>query len=160
MTKKTYTEQILDAIKDLHAQEQIATRETLADLTGLKQKVIDDAVSCLIDSGLVHRVQRGVFVPAPEHRPARLISITKLPCGIVKLEIGDDNVVTLTPREARNVATLMVGDAMQFSTIELGHQAAHMASELSLQLKIMRKELNDVKELIGQTTQPAVAEGG
>ena len=70
---------MLEAIKDLHAQEQIVTRETLSDLTGLKLTVIDDRLSYLIDSGDIHRVQRGVFVPAPEHKPARIVSKTVLP---------------------------------------------------------------------------------
>lgn len=151
MTKKTNSEIVLEAIKDLHAQEQIVTRETLESITGLKLTIIDDRVSYLIDEGLVHRVQRGVFVPAPEHKPSRIISKTILPCGTVILDIGDDHVLTLTPREVRMLASLMAGAGQQFSSIELGHQAAHMASELALQIKNIRRELNDVRDNLAQT---------
>ena len=140
-TKKTNSDIVLEAIQDLHAQEQIVTRETLADTTGLKLTVIDDRVSHLIDCGQVHRVQRGVFVPAPEHKPARIITKTILPGGTVSIEIGDDHVITLTPRENRMLAELMAGAAQQYAGIEAGHQASHMAGELNLQLKQLRQEL-------------------
>ena len=158
--KKTNSEIVFEAIKDLHAQEQIVTRETLADVTNLKLTIIDDRVANLIEEGLVHRVQRGVFVPAPDHKPARIISKTILPCGTVKIEIGDDQVLTLTPREARNLGSLMAGVAQQFSSIELGHQAAHMASELTLQIKGIRRELSDVRGILDHMApQPAAAQG-
>ncbi|QLI49437.1 hypothetical protein vBPaeMUSP18_45 [Pseudomonas phage vB_PaeM_USP_18] len=142
--KRSNTDIVLEAIQDLHAQEQIVTRETLADTTGLKLTVIDDRVSHLIDCGQVHRVQRGVFVPAPEHKPARIITKTILPGGTVSIEIGDDHVLTLTPRENRMLAELMAGAAQQYASIESGHQAAHMAGELNLQLKQLRQELKAV----------------
>lgn len=133
--KRSNSEIILEAIQDLHAQEQIVTRETLADVTGLKMTVIDDRVAILVDDGLVHRVQRGVFVPAPQHKPARLITKTMLPGGGAVLEIGDDHAITLTPREARMVANAMLGDAKAFSEIELGHNAAIVVSELKLKIR-------------------------
>ena len=153
--KKSNTDIVLEAIQDLHAQEQIVTRETLADVTGLKLTVIDDRVSHLIDSGQVHRVQRGVFVPAPEHHPARLISKTVLPCGTVKLEIGDDHVLTLTPRENRALGELMAGAAQQFAGIQLGHEAAHMTNELQQQIKQLRQELKAVR---GELATQAVSD--
>jgi hypothetical protein len=33
---------VLQAVQDLHAQEQIVTRETLAEFTGLKLAIVDD----------------------------------------------------------------------------------------------------------------------
>lgn len=144
--KKSNTDIVLDAIKDLHAQEQIATRETLADLTGLKLTVIDDRVSHLIDNGLVFRVQRGVFVPAPEHRPMRIITKSVLPDGSSVIEIGDDHVVVLTPREARALGLLMSGAAQQYASIELGHQAASLAGDITFQIKQLRQEMRALKE--------------
>lgn len=138
--KKSSSEIVLEAIKDLHAQEQIVTRETLSDLTGLKLTVIDDRLSYLIDSGDIHRVQRGVFVPAPEHKPARIVSKTVLPGGTVKIEVGDD-VLTLTPRENRMLAELMAGAGLQYASIEIGHQAANLTAQLSLELKQVRREV-------------------
>jgi hypothetical protein len=93
----------------------------------------------------VHRVQRGVFVPAPEHEPARFISKTILPCGTVKVEIGDD-VLTLTPRENRMLGDLMVGASLQFAGIEVGHQVAHVTGEMSRQILQMRRQIAEIAE--------------
>ena len=40
---------IWDAITDLHAQEQVITREVLRDVTGLKMMLIDDHLKKFID---------------------------------------------------------------------------------------------------------------
>lgn len=125
---------ILEAIQDLHSREQIVTRETLAELTGLKLTVVDDRLGVLVDDGAILRVQRGVFVPAPQHPQARPMSKTVMPDGMVKIEIGDD-VLTLTPREDRMLANLQAGAAVQFSAIELGHNTALLAADLSGRLR-------------------------
>lgn len=131
--KKTSRAVVFEAVQDLHAQEQIVTRETLARHTGLKLSVVDDRIATLIDDGDVLRVQRGVFIPAPMHPPARAISKTVLPSGLVKLEIGDE-VMTLTPREDRMLGSLMSGAATQFSQVETGHQMAVLVSEVKRKL--------------------------
>lgn len=142
--KSTHSLMVLDAIQDLHTKEQIVTRETLAAITGLKMSIIDDRISYLIEEGLVYRVQRGVFVPALQHPPARLISKTALPDGTIKIEIGDDHVLTLTPRENRTLGELMASASMQFACIETGHHAATVSAELSAQIRDMRREFNEV----------------
>lgn len=150
MSNKSNADLILEAIKDLHNQEQIVTRETLAQLTNLKLSIIDDRLSYLVDSGYIIRVQRGVFVPAPKHRPARLMSKTVLPDGTVKIDIGDDQILTLTPREARHLGSLMVAEAMQYSNIEMGHHMAILQSEVTGQV---RKLARQVEGLVGKGAQ-------
>ncbi len=157
MAKRSNTEILLEAIEDLHALEQIVTRETLMEHTGLKLTVIDDRVALLIDSGQVHRVQRGVFVPAPQHKPARIISKTVLPGGIVKIEIGDD-VWTLTPRENRMLGELMAGAGQQSAAIELGHQAAHISNELGSQVRESRREINELRRFVNDYVKAQVVE--
>ena len=139
--KRSNADIVLDAVQDLHAQEQVVTRETLAEVTGLKLTVIDDRISHLIDCGEVHRVQRGVFVPAPKHKPARIITKTVLPGGTVSIEIGDDHVLTLTPREDRMLAALMVGSAQQYAGIQASQEALQVANEIGLQVRQIKKEL-------------------
>ena len=136
---------VLEAIEDLHAQEQIVTRTTLADLTGLQLSIIDDRLSYLVDTGQIIRVQRGVFVPAIRHRTARMMSRTVLPDGTVSIEIGNatTTVLTLTPREARNLGNLLIGEAMQYSNIELGHHMAIIQSEVSGQMRKLSKLVNE-----------------
>ena len=146
MTMKSNAETILEAIEDLHNQEQIVTRTTLADLTGLQLSIIDDRLSYLVDSGQIIRVQRGVFIPAPKHRPSRIMCKMVLPDGTVKIEIGDDEVLTLTPREARNLGNLMVAEAMQYANIEMGHHMAILQSEISGQVRKLTRQVGDLMD--------------
>lgn len=98
---KSTAEIVLSAVQDLFAREQIVTRETLAELTGLKLTTIDDRLGHLVDNGKIRRVQRGVFVPLEQHRPARPISRTLCPDGTTVLEVGD-TVMILSPRGVFN----------------------------------------------------------
>lgn len=143
--RKSTTALVLEAVQDLHAQEQIVTRETLAELTGLKLSVIDDRLGTLADDGAILRVQRGVYVPAPQHPPARPMSKTVMPDGMVKIEIGDE-VLTLTPREDRMLGGLQAGAAAQLSAIETGHQTARLNAELAEQLRRLGREVAALRE--------------
>lgn len=118
----TSTQRIFDAVCELHALEQVATRETVAELTGLKLAIVDDRLRDLKDDGRVRRVLRGVYVPVEAHPPARSISKTVLTDGTVKIEIGDE-VLTLTPREDRALAMLQAGAVMQVLGIATGRAA-------------------------------------
>ena len=118
----TSTQRIYDAVCELHALEQVATRETVAELTGLKLAIVDDRLRALMDDGRVKRVLRGVYVPVEVHPPARSISKTVLTDGTVKIEIGDE-VLTLTPREGRALAMLQAGAVMQVLGIATGRAA-------------------------------------
>ena len=145
--RKSTTALVLEAVQDLHAQEQIVTRETLAELSGLKLSVIDDRLGTLADDGAILRVQRGVYVPAPQHPPARPMSKTVMPDGIVKIEIGDE-VLTLTPREDRALANLMAGAAAQAAAIETGRNTAILAAELSEEVKRLRRQVTALETRI------------
>lgn len=151
---------VLEAIKDLHAQEQIVDRDMLPTLTGLTLGVIDRCVSLLIEEGMIQRVQRGIFVPVQPQRPNRPMSKTIIPDGWVKIEIGDDHTITLSPSENRALGELTAGAAQQFAAVELGHQAAIMASMLNqrmLRLERLASPLENslalvarIKELEGE----------
>lgn len=139
-TSKSTAETILEAIQDLHSREQIVTRETLAEITQLKLTTIDDRLAYLVDNGRIRRVQRGVFVPAEQHRPARPISRTLCPDGTTVLEVGD-SVMILTPRESRMIGELMAGSSQQYAAIEIGHEAARLNAVLSAQISEVRREV-------------------
>ena len=137
----TNKQRVLDAVIDLHNQEQVATRETLSDILDLKQTIIDDNLSTLVNDGLIHRVQRGVYVPTIEHKPARVISKIVLPDCTTVIDIGDNIVLTLTPKESRVLGNLMMCEALQYSNIEIGHHAALATARAELELKEIRKTL-------------------
>jgi hypothetical protein len=127
------TQRIFDAVCELHALEQAATRETVAELTGLKLAIIDDRLGFLANEGRVKRVLRGLYVPVEQHPPARPMSKTILPDGMVKIEVGDQ-VLELTPREDRTLAMLQAGAATQAAALETGRQLVARSTEMELVL--------------------------
>ena len=137
---KSNAEIVLSAVQDLFAREQIVTRETLAELTGLRLTTIDDRLGHLVDTGKIRRVQRGVFVPLEQHRPARPISRTLCPDGTTVLEVGD-TVMILSPRESRMIGELMAGSSQQYAAIEIGHEAARLNAVLQAQISEVRREV-------------------
>ncbi len=150
----TNKQRVLDAVIDLHNQEQIVTRETLSDIPNLKLISIDESLSTLTNDGDIHRIQRGVYVPTVEHKPARIISKIVLPDGTTVIDIGDTIVLTLTPKEARIVGSLMMCEAMQYSNIEIGHHAALTTAKMDLQTKKMRQEIRELQKKL-PTSNPA-----
>lgn len=144
MTVKLSTKEIvLDAVIELHNQEQIVTRETLNDYLELSLSIIDERLKILANDGLITRVQRGVYVPVPQHAVTRPISHTELPDGTVILDIGDE-VLKLTPKEARTLGTMLANRAMQASNIELGHYSALAVNEVMLRIRELEKQLYPV----------------
>ena len=131
--QRTTKQQILDAVQDLHNQEQMVTREALRELTGLTLTIIDDRLATLVDDGELIRKSRGVFVPAVIHPPARPISKTVMPDGLVKIEIGDE-VLTLTPREDRTLAGVQAGAALQFIGIDTEQTIVQVVADLRLKI--------------------------
>jgi hypothetical protein len=120
---------IMDAIRDLHNQEQIVTREVLRETTGLKMTLVDDHIAGLLADEKIRRVKAGVFMPMDAPPPARPISVTDMPDGIVILEIRDQ-VMHLTPREARTIANRFSGQAAQLASIQLGHELGALLASL------------------------------
>ena len=142
--QRTTKQQILDAIHDLHNAEQLVTREALQEVTGLKLTIIDDRVAVLVDDGAVIRKGRGVFVPAIQHPPARPISKTVMPDGMVKIEIGDD-VISLTPREDRTLASIQAGTAVQFAAIETGKELSTLVAAMRTRVAKLEAQLREAK---------------
>lgn len=143
---------VLEAVRAIHNGGQVASRESVHKITGLKQTVVDDRLSHLVDEGYLLRVQRGIFAPAPEHWPAREIGVYVLPCGTTKIEVGTDHVMTLSPAEHRIMGALLGGGAMQHILIAQGEQQAYQVGEL---LQVHRKLREDVKALEDRLTGAA-----
>ena len=141
----TSTQRIYDAVCELHALEQVVTRETVAELTGLKLTVVDDRLGALVDDEKIKRVLRGVYVPVEQHPPARRISRTVLPDGTAMIEIGDDVVVHLTPKEDRALAQLQSGAATQAIAIESARQTSILVAEMAAKLQRIEREYAALK---------------
>ncbi len=137
---RTTIQQIFDTVCELHNPEQIVTREAVREATGLPLTTIDDRLATLVDRGEILRVERGVFVPAVRHPPARPISKTTMPDGSVKIEIGDV-VLDLTPREDRHLAGMMAGSAILLVAVADSTESAAKIADLSRRIGQLKAEL-------------------
>lgn len=145
--KKSSTIMIFEACVDLHNQGQIITRETLQiALPHLSRGQIDDRLSYLVDTNQVNRVERGVYMPVHQHRPARTVCKMTLHDGTVKIEIGDDIVLTLTPKEARDLGLSLVGEAMQYSNIEMGRSMNYVTNNIATQVSKLTRSIERIHE--------------
>lgn len=143
----TSTQRIFDAVRDLREVDQIATRETVAELTGLKMSVVDDRLRALVDDGKLKRLLRGVYELVevfPEPRP---IYCGILPNGMVKLEVGE-SVETFTPSEARRTARLLGGFDEDARLIESTRSHLFLATELAAKVESQGRELKSMRALL------------
>ena len=136
----TSTDRIYDAVRQLRSLEQIATRETVAELTGLKLSVVDDRLRALVDDGKLKRLLRGIYELVEAYPASRAISKTIVGNGYVKIEIGDQ-LLTLTPSEDRDLAMLQAGAAGQAILINSTTQHLYLATELAAKVEKLEREL-------------------
>lgn len=101
---------VLQAIKDLTEHNNMASRSRIIELTNLKASVVDEHVGRLKDDGLIRMLYAGVYEPV-DQTPDRAISVTWLQGGRCKLEIGDEVVTNLTPREIVAIGRFFYGFA-------------------------------------------------
>ena len=134
MSNQRNSQKVLEAIQDLHNLEQIVTRENLSSSLAMPMSVIDASLAYLVDCGHIIRIQRGVFRPSIAHSPARMISQSELSDGCVLIEIGDDISLTLTPKEARVIGTMLQGRANHYAQIESGQAMIDLANTIKLQI--------------------------
>lgn len=132
-------DEILGVMRELYAQHQVVTRETLATATGYKLHIIDDHLGRLVEQGRASRVRAGVYVPVVEWGEPRAVTVTHLHGGLSKIEIGDE-ILQLHPAERRMLASLLVGDAVQYSNIQAGHDANLLANELYTVVRMLRRQ--------------------
>ena len=109
--QRTSRQQVLQAIRDLHAANRQPSRHTISEVLGVKLSIVDEHIKNLKDEGLIIPVIRGIFEPV-DTRPDRAVSGTwtedELGRTVYKLEVGD-HCLDLSPREIRHVALLTGG---------------------------------------------------
>lgn len=139
------TERIFSAVRELRAAEQIATRETVAALTGLKLSIVDDRLRTLVDDGRLKRLIRGVYELVEAYPAPRAISKTVLPNGYVKYDIGDD-VITLTPKENRILALLQRGTATEVVETAFETLITPLMQEIEAGLRAVRQAVPELQQ--------------
>lgn len=140
---------IWDTIVDLNDQEQTITREVLQDLTGLKLTTIDSQIKDLIEHGKLARVVPGVYRLVQIFAPARVMSKSIMPDGMIKLEIGSQ-MLTLTPKEDRTLAAIQAGVMGQYAAIEAGRQSTILATQLAEEVRKLSQKLAAVQTKVDQ----------
>lgn len=141
-SQKSRTRQkIYEAIVDMVAQEQPATRKSISAVTGLKLTLVDEHCNNMVDEEVLMRDLPGIFRPIEQFPLPRAISATILPSTWVKVEIGD-SVMDLTPREARMLGQSLMGFGMQYSMIQLGQEVSVANAHHELVLKEARRRQN------------------
>lgn len=131
---------IWGAMEDMRSQGQVITRTVLAEVTGFKMTIVDDHLTRLVDQGRLRRPLAGVFEIVEQHPEPRAVSITMLPGGLSKLEIGE-LCADLYPQERRMLASLLVGDAVQYSNIQAGRELNGTVGLVWEELKKLKRDL-------------------
>lgn len=137
------TQRVLDAVCELCALEQHATRETVAEITGLKLSIVDDRLGTLVDDEKLRRILRGTYVPVISYPPARSISKEVLSDGMVMYEFSNDQGSTtlkLTPREDRVLSSLTAGAGAQLVAIEFNRQQSILLTAMAAEVERIKKE--------------------
>lgn len=138
------TQRVFDAVRDLRELDQIATRDTVAELTGLKLAVVDDRLRALVDDGKLKRLLRGIYELVETFPEPRELSCSMLSDGWVKLELGDD-LLRLTPTEARRAARALAGFADDARVIESTRAHLFLATELAAVVEKQGREIKALK---------------
>lgn len=110
---------VLNAILELHLQGHPAVMESIQEMTGLARDRINECIKLLKEEELIYSAVRGVYVPAELHPPPRAVSMTMVPGGMTKLEIGDI-CVDLWPRELQALRFLTSGPGVPYPMGPMG----------------------------------------
>lgn len=140
---KSSTQSVFDAVCELSALEQPASRETVAEITGLKLSIVDDRLGALMDDGKIKRILRGVYVPEVHYPPARNVSKEIMSDGMVMYEFSNDSesvVLKLTPKEDRALSSLTAGAGAQLVAIENNRNQSILLTAMAAELDRIKKE--------------------
>lgn len=136
---------VWETILQLANDGRLITRRNLREVTGLSYEQIDECVKRLEDGGKVIKAGAGLIEVVPLYPPQRAQSLTTLPDGRVKWEIGDV-LVEFTPTEARDHSMLFAGFARQFEELEISNKALARTAELALEVKQLKREVAALKQ--------------
>lgn len=138
------TEAIYGLMCELYDLRQTITPELLAEKSGIKVSTIKDVLERLRERSRICRVRPGVYEPLGVLGEPRAISVTMVPRGGIKIEIGDE-LIRLVPEEARNLAVMLNGYGMLFAQVEQGSVAAHLASEVDTRVRQIVQRVTELE---------------
>lgn len=104
---------VLKAITDLTEHGHQASRRRIAEVTGLRMVTVDDHITRLREQGVIRSLYAGLF-ELVDTTPDRAVSVTALPRGQFKVEVGNDVCEALTPRETLALSKLLARVVLAF----------------------------------------------
>ena len=143
--KVTTGEIVWETILDLANDERSITRQVLRDVTNLSYEIIDDHIKKLENKGKVVKVGKGMIEVVVKYPPERVQSLTPLPSGKVKWEMGDI-LVEFTPTEVRRHSMMFAGFARQFEDLELSNKALIRTAELADRIRELERTIAALKQ--------------
>lgn len=141
---------VLAAVKDLRAAEQQASRDVLARALDVPLTTVDDHIATLLNQNLIYRVTPGVYELVTPMPPARAQSLTLLPDGWAKWEIGDAELL-MTPRELRMAAKLFSGHGRDYESIQLGQEIGMLSNHAETLMREVRRDKAELESLLIRT---------
>ncbi len=138
---------VMQTITDLHAAGRMATRQIVVEITQLSYAVVDDHIKRGIDDGKLRRVAPGVVEPMEMFPESRAVSISRLPSGMWKLEIGEV-CEDLTPTEARAIGSMLAGCASEMTGLQGGRELVDMVAMLQRHIETLERRAADQDEVI------------
>lgn len=136
---------IWETILQLENDGRLITRRNLREVTGLSYEQIDESIKRLETQGKVIKAGGGLIEVVPLYPPERVQSVTPLPDGRVKWEMGDV-LVEFTPTEIDRHAMLFAGFARRFDDLEMSNKALVRTAELAQEVRQLKRELAALKQ--------------
>jgi hypothetical protein len=128
----SHNDQVFEAILSLREKGQTASRTAIIAASRMPDTIVDGCLRRLREDGRIVSPVRGMFIPVGQHREAQPVSLTVLPDGMAKLEIGDA-LIELTPRERQLLGDVIAPSSLQYSAISLAEEIREQASAMRLQ---------------------------
>ena len=134
---------VFEAIRQIHDAGGEPTRERIVTMTGLKPTTVDDRIKVLRGEGMISP-HKQCYRPLHQHVAAQAVSCTVMTNGAYKIEKGDE-VMMLVPAEARMLAPLLAGKALEASALERVQEMEARMMEMAQQLKEVDRRYKALK---------------
>lgn len=147
---------VFEAIRQIHDAGGEPTRERIVAMTGLKPTTVDDRIKVLRGEGMISPLKQ-CYRPLHQHVAAQAVSCTVMPNGIYKIEKGDE-VMTLVPAEARQLAPMLAGKALEASALERVQEMEARMVEMAQQLREVQRRYKALKDFKPTTSTQQLLE--
>lgn len=148
------TETVFQAVRELCNRREAVTRERVQALTDYKLSIVDDRLGALVDAHRIVRLARNNYEVVPVWPAPRAISRTVLEDGVVKYEIGDE-VLTLTPQEARRLGEASMGAAAAAVSILTNREYLLAMAQMDARMARFERDIRALKQKVSSPSPQA-----